>query len=345
MSCILVTGGAGFIGINFIRQTLGKNNLLVNLDCLTYAANVSEIKKLDSTENYIFIQADIRDKQIVNSIFKEHDIRHVIHFAAESHVDNSISRPSSFIETNINGTFNLLEAARHHWMSGPFQSKAGYENSRFLHVSTDEVYGSLGKEGLFTEETAYAPNSPYSASKASSDMLVRSYHHTYGMNTVITNCSNNFGPYQHDEKLIPTVIRSALNHDQIPIYGDGKNVRDWLFVEDHCHALKVIFDHAEPGAHYNIGGNNEKSNLELVQTICNILNEVFPSSELSSYSELITFVKDRPGHDYRYAIDASKLKQDLGCEPSKDFGKNLETTVLWYINKYRFSTELTERST
>lgn len=331
---ILITGGAGFIGLNFLKQLLQEDIQIVNLDLLTYSANKEQIKQLSKLKNYTFIQGDILDSKLLHEIFVKYDIHDVIHFAAESHVDNSITIPGAFIKTNINGTFHLLEAARRHWMDGPFQFKKGYERSRFLHVSTDEVYGSLGQEGSFTEESPYAPNSPYSASKASSDMIARSYHHTYGMNTVITNCSNNFGPYQHDEKLIPTVIRSALHHLSIPIYGDGKNVRDWLFVEDHCRALKVIFDKAEPGAHYNIGGSNEKNNLELVHSICCILDEIIPSPHLSSYSELITFVKDRHGHDYRYAINATKLKQELGWEPTVDFEKNLKTTVQWYINKY-----------
>lgn len=335
---ILITGGAGFIGVNFVKKFFVKEMKIVNLDSLSYAANVSAIKDLTKLNNYLFIHGDIRNTQLLNDIFNKFDIQHVIHFAAESHVDKSITGPSAFIETNINGTFNLLEVARNHWMKEPFQSRSGYQKSRFLHVSTDEVYGSLGKEGYFTEETPYAPNSPYSASKASSDMLVRSYHHTYGLNAVITNCSNNFGPYQHDEKLIPTVIRNALNHKSIPIYGNGQNVRDWLYVEDHCRALSIIFEKAKPGSHYNIGGNNEKNNLELVDAICKILDRLIPSSRLSSYKELITFVKDRPGHDQRYAIDASKLKQDLGWEPSLDFDFNLEKTVRWYIHKYGFVT-------
>lgn len=337
MSVVLITGGAGFIGLNFIKKLLKEKVRVVNLDLLTYAANIDEVKKLNNFENYTFIQGDISDADFLRGIFMNHNIHDVIHFAAESHVDNSISGPATFIETNINGTFNLLENARKYWMSAPFQSNVGYENSRFLHVSTDEVYGSLGREGFFTEESPYSPNSPYSASKASSDMLVRSYHHTYGMKTVITNCSNNYGPFQHDEKFIPTVIRAALHHKSIPIYGDGQNVRDWLFVDDHCYALRVIFENAEPGSHYNIGGNNEKNNLELVHLICCILDELIPSSSIRSYSELITFVKDRPGHDQRYAIDASKLKQELGWVPSKEFVKNLKITVQWYVNKYSIS--------
>lgn len=335
---LLITGGAGFIGINFLKRLLNSNINIINIDLLTYAANIENFNEINHIQNYRFIKGDICDSGILKYIFSNYDIQHVIHFAAESHVDNSISDPSSFIKTNINGTFTLLEVARQHWMDGPYQSKLGYEKSRFLHVSTDEVYGSLGKDGFFTEETPYAPNSPYSASKASSDLLVRSYYHTYGLNTLITNCSNNFGPYQHDEKLIPTVIRSALRHEPIPIYGDGKNVRDWLYVEDHCRALKIIFKKAKPGSHYNIGGNNEKSNLELVGAICKVLDRLIPSSSLLSYKELINFVKDRPGHDQRYAIDSSKLKRELGWEPSFDFDLNLEKTVRWYIHKYGYTT-------
>lgn len=340
MKQILLTGGAGFIGINFLKLLLKDDIQVVNLDLLTYAANIEEVRQFEELNNYSFIQGNISDSDLVSWIFTKYNIQHVIHFAAESHVDNSINKPEKFIETNINGTFTILEVARQKWLSEPFKPRIEYENSRFLHISTDEVYGSLGEEGFFTEETPYAPNSPYSASKASSDLLVRSYYHTYGLNAVITNCSNNFGPYQHDEKLIPTVIRMALYHKPIPIYGDGENVRDWLFVEDHCRALKIIFDRAEPGSNYNIGGNNEKNNLELVERICGVLDRLVPSATLSSYRELITFVKDRPGHDQRYAIDASKLKSELGWEPSKDFDLNLEKTVRWYIGKYGFSSGL-----
>lgn len=332
---ILVTGGMGFIGLNFLKQILKENINIVNVDALTYAANLKEIKYLNEYSNYKFIEGDIRDFMFVQKVFNSNKIHTVIHFAAESHVDNSISKPFAFIETNINGTFNLLESARKHWMNEPFRFKKDYENSRFLHISTDEVYGSLGEEGFFTENSPYMPNSPYSASKASSDLLVRSYHHTYGLNTIITNCSNNFGPFQHDEKLIPTVICCALNHKTIPIYGNGQNVRDWLFVGDHCRALKVILEKAEPGSHYNIGGNNEKSNIQLVDSICTILDELAPSENLKSYKELIVFVKDRPGHDQRYAIDTSKLKQKINWEPSKDFEGNLRKTIEWYIRKYK----------
>ncbi|MCV9884669.1 dTDP-glucose 4,6-dehydratase [Metabacillus halosaccharovorans] len=335
---VLVTGGAGFIGLNFIKQLLKKGIHIVNLDFLTYAANVEQLEQLNSFKNYTFVQGDIRDKEFLQQIFSEYDIRSVFHFAAESHVDNSIIGPEVFIETNIKGTFYLLEAARKHWMELPFKYKKDYDKCRFLHVSTDEVYGSLGVDGFFSEESRYAPNSPYSASKASSDMIVRSYHHTYGMNTVITNCSNNFGLYQNEEKFIPTVIRAAINHQQIPIYGNGGNVRDWLFVEEHCQALEVVFERAKAGSQYSIGGNNEKSNIQLAEEICSILDQIRPSTKLSSYKELITFVQDRHGHDQRYAINASKMKRDFGWEPSDKFEENLLKTINWYINKYGFKT-------
>lgn len=337
MSQILITGGAGFIGLNFVQRLLGsKRYSIINLDLLTYAANKRQLNQLTSCDGYTFIEGNICDPELLSNVFNKYDIRNVIHFAAESHVDNSIAGPSTFIETNITGTFQLLEAARTHWVDAPFHYKKGYENSRFLHVSTDEVYGSLGKKGFFTEESPYAPNSPYSASKASSDMIVRSYFHTYGLNSIITNCSNNFGPFQHDEKLIPTVIRSALNHQPIPVYGDGQNIRDWLFVEDHCHALHMIFEKSEPGSRYNIGGSNEKSNIELVEIICELLDRVAPSRKISTYKDLITFVNDRPGHDRRYAVNSTKLKKELGWDPSTNFKENLEKTVRWYVEKYGF---------
>ncbi|GIN64056.1 dTDP-glucose 4,6-dehydratase [Robertmurraya siralis] len=334
---LLITGGAGFIGLNFINMMIQKEYMIVNLDALTYAANTKEVERLEQYSNYSFVQGNICDLELLNIIFEKYNIKNIIHFAAESHVDNSIANPQKFIETNIVGTFQLLETARRHWMEGPFRVKKGYEVSRFLHVSTDEVYGSLEEDDpIFTEETRYSPNSPYSSSKASSDLLVRSYHFTYGMNTLITNCSNNFGPFQHDEKLIPTVIRSALSHSEIPVYGEGKNIRDWLYVEDHCNALNIIFNNAKSGANYNIGGNNEKSNIEIVTMICDILDRIVPSNRISSYKELITFVQDRPGHDKRYAINSTKLKNELGWEPSQNFEKNLEKTIRWYIKKYGY---------
>lgn len=267
---------------------------------------------------------------MVENIFKEYRISSVIHFAAESHVDNSIDSPDHFIKTNIRGTFTLLETARKFWLS----DKSGDKDHRFHHISTDEVYGSLGKQGLFDENSPYAPNSPYSASKAASDFLVRSYFHTYGLNVVTSNCSNNYGPKQHDEKLIPTIIRNAINGNAIPIYGDGSNVRDWLYVEDHCRVLELIYHHGKSGETYVVGGNNEHNNLYIAQTICAILDEELPR-EAGKYSDQINFVKDRPGHDYRYAIDASKVKEELGWEPQEDFNTGLKKTVGWYIAKYQ----------
>jgi dTDP-glucose 4,6-dehydratase len=333
---LLVTGGAGFIGSNFIPFYLDKNPLhqIVNLDKLTYAGNLANLIDVVENERYHFVEGDICDKNLVNTLFEELKIDAVIHFAAESHVDNSIERPDSFIKTNIDGTFILLEAARKHWMSGPHQVKVGFENARFHHISTDEVYGSLGAEGFFTEETAYAPNSPYSASKASADFLVRSYHHTYGLNVVTTNCSNNYGPKQHNEKLIPTIIRKALNGEDIPMYGDGSNVRDWLFVFDHCLGIELVFEKGKAGETYVIGGNNEHNNLYIAERICDMLDQKYPKTA-GSYRDQISFVKDRPGHDQRYAIDASKIKTELGWSPYESFDSGLEKTIAWYATKYQ----------
>lgn len=328
----MVTGGAGFIGSNFIPHFL-KNNQdirLVNLDKLTYAGSLDNLREVENNERYIFVKGDICDAELVEKIFKEYRISSVIHFAAESHVDNSIDSPDHFIKTNIRGTFTLLETARKFWLNG----KGDSTDHRFHHISTDEVYGSLGKEGLFDENSPYAPNSPYSASKASSDFLVRSYFHTYGLNVVTSNCSNNYGPKQHDEKLIPTIIRNAIKGKAIPIYGDGSNVRDWLYVEDHCRALELIFHLGKSGETYVVGGNNEQNNLHIAQTICSILDEELPR-EAGKYSDQINFVKDRPGHDYRYAIDASKVKEELGWKPQEDFNTGLKKTVGWYIAKYQ----------
>jgi len=265
-------------------------------------------------------------------LFSEHDIRGVIHFAAESHVDNSIKNPGIFIETNVNGTFMLIDVAYNYWMEKPFVHKSGYEECRFHHISTDEVYGTLGEEGFFTEKTPYAPNSPYSASKAASDMVVRSYHHTYGMETVITNCSNNYGPKQHDEKLIPTIIRKAINGENIPIYGDGKNIRDWLYVLDHCKGIDLVYHTGKNGEVYNIGGRNERNNNYIANKICEILDEMLPKER--SYKEQITYVEDRAGHDRRYAIDASKLETQLGWKADENFESGIVKTVKWYLEKY-----------
>ncbi len=334
---ILITGGAGFIGSNFIPYFLKKYSAytVVNLDVLTYAADLSYLAEVTDNPNYHFEKGDIRDQETVKALFQKYNFQGVIHFAAESHVDNSIAGPAPFIQTNINGTFTLLEAARQHWMEKPFCHKSGYHHARFHHISTDEVYGSLGETGLFTEQTPYAPNSPYSASKASSDLLVRSYYHTYGLNVVTTNCSNNYGPKQHDEKLIPTIIRKALQGDAIPIYGDGKNVRDWLYVTDHCTGIDLAFHQGKPGETYNIGGGNERKNIEIAHRICQILDSQVPATHGQSYAAQITFVEDRAGHDRRYAIDASKIENELGWRAKETFDSGIEKTVAWYCHKYK----------
>ncbi|OHX67019.1 dTDP-glucose 4,6-dehydratase [Flammeovirga pacifica] len=334
MSSILITGGAGFIGSNFVPYFLEKyqNYHLINLDKLTYAgdlSNLSEIKENHS--RYTFVEGDICDRNLIEELFNKYDIKGVIHFAAESHVDNSITGPEAFIQTNVHGTFVLIDVARKYWMNAPFEYKKEYEDCRFHHISTDEVYGTLGETGLFTEETPYAPNSPYSASKASSDMIVRSYFHTYGMNVVTTNCSNNYGPKQHKEKLIPTIIRKALAQEPIPIYGDGKNIRDWLYVLDHCKGIDLVYHTGNEGETYNIGGRNERDNLYIVDKICSILDIKQPLTNGNSYKELITFVKDRPGHDRRYAIDATKIENKLGWKADEDFESGIVKTVDYYI--------------
>ncbi len=335
MKTLLITGGAGFIGSNFIIYLMDRyeDYRIVNLDLLTYAADLDNLKGIEGRDNYVFVQGDICDAELVSRLFRDYDVSAVIHFAAESHVDNSIVNPGVFIRTNVLGTYVLLDAAYRYWMDGPFRIKKGFENARFHHISTDEVYGSLTDDGYFTEDSPYAPNSPYSASKASSDMLVRSYHHTYGMNTVITNCSNNYGPRQHKEKLIPTIIRSALEDRPIPIYGQGLNVRDWLYVEDHCRAIDVVFHNADSGQTYNIGGESEKRNIDVAKIICHILDEMRPRSS-GSYEELITFVEDRPGHDWRYAMDISKIKRDLGWEPQIAFEDGIRMTVEYYLERF-----------
>ncbi len=331
---ILVTGCAGFIGSNFVPYFLDKYEgyNIVNLDLLTYAGNLENLKECENNPEYKFIKGDICNRELVEFIFSEYNIRGVIHFAAESHVDNSIKNPGVFVETNVNGTFTLLDVAREYWMKKPHTYKEAYTNCRFHHISTDEVYGTLNETDLFTEETPYSPNSPYSASKASSDMIVRSYQETYGLNTVITNCSNNYGPKQHDEKLIPTIIRKALSGENIPIYGDGKNVRDWLYVLDHCKGIDTVYHNGEIGEVYNIGGRNERTNLQIVNTICTILDTKIPKD--GSYKELITFVEDRAGHDKRYAIDATKLETTLGWEADENFDTGIVKTIEWYLNKY-----------
>lgn len=335
MKSILVSGGAGFIGSNFVLHFLDKHRdyKVINLDLLTYAGTLENLKEEQTNPRHIFVKGDIMDRALVEKIFDEHPISGVIHFAAESHVDNSISGPEAFIKTNVMGTFTLLDVARKNWMDAPFKFKDGKSGNRFLHISTDEVYGSLGETGLFTEQTAYAPNSPYSASKASSDMLVRSYFHTYGMNVVTTNCSNNYGPKQHQEKLIPTIIRTALSGKSIPIYGDGKNVRDWLFVLDHVKGIDLAFHKGKTGETYNIGGRNERNNNQIAATICTILDKLKPRQDGKSYKEQITFVQDRAGHDKRYAIDATKIESELKWKADENFDSGIQKTVKWYLEK------------
>ncbi len=333
---VLVTGCAGFIGSNFVPYFLEKypEYHIINLDLLTYAGNLENLQEIAENEHYTFVNGDICDRELIESLFDTHDIRGVIHFAAESHVDNSIKNPGVFIETNINGTFTLVDVAYKKWMNKPFEYKSGYESCRFHHISTDEVYGTLGEEGLFTEETPYAPNSPYSASKAGSDMIIRSYYHTYGMNTVITNCSNNYGPKQHDEKLIPTIIRKALKGENIPIYGDGKNIRDWLYVRDHCTGIDLVYHKGKVGEVYNIGGRNERDNNYIANKICEILDEINPKTEVS-YKEQIIYVEDRAGHDRRYAIDATKIESELGWKAEENFESGILKTIEWYLGKYQ----------
>lgn len=330
---ILITGGAGFIGSNFVPYFADRypDYTVINLDKLTYAGNLANLADCGSLPNYKFVEGDICDEALVSRIFAEYDIRGVVHFAAESHVDNSISGPRPFVETNIMGTFNLLEAARRHWMKEPHQARDGYANCRFHHISTDEVYGTLGEEGMFEETTPYAPNSPYSASKAGSDHMVRAYFHTFGLNVTTSNCSNNYGPKQHREKLIPKLIENCLHEKALPVYGDGQNVRDWLYVLDHCKAIDLIYHRGRAGETYNVGGHNERTNLEIVRTICRILDERRPRAGGKKYSDLITFVKDRAGHDRRYAINAAKLETELGWKAEETFDTGIVKTVEWYL--------------
>ena len=323
---LLITGGAGFIGSNLIQHVINRPEVskLVNLDCLTYAGRLENLESVVKHPKYLFEKADLRDKTAVLDVVRRHGITHVMHLAAESHVDRSITGPGDFVHTNVVGTFNLLEACRAAWHN----SGASH---RFHHVSTDEVYGSLGPSGLFTETTPYAPNSPYSASKASSDMLVRAYHHTYGLATVITNCSNNYGPYQFPEKLIPVVIQSVLARKPVPVYGDGMNVRDWLYVRDHAEALWSVLTRGRVAETYNIGGHNEWANLHIVQLICDLIDEMAPQLGGGS-RKLITFVTDRLGHDRRYAIDATKIEKELGWLPAHKFEQGIRETVRWYLD-------------
>lgn len=334
MKTILVTGCAGFIGSNFVPYFVEKypDYHIINLDLLTYAGDLANLSEVDGNPRYTFVKGDICDRELLEGLFREHNIQGVIHFAAESHVDNSIKNPGVFVQTNVNGTFTLIDVAYKHWMDKPFLFKDDYETCRFHHISTDEVYGTLGETGLFTETTPYAPNSPYSASKAGSDMIVRSYYHTYGMNTITTNCSNNYGPKQHNEKLIPTIIRKAVAGDNIPIYGDGKNIRDWLYVLDHCKGIDLAYHNGNVGEVYNIGGRNERNNNYIADKVCEILDQLRPKSA-GSYKDQIRYVEDRAGHDRRYAIDASKIESELGWQADENFESGILKTIQWYLEK------------
>ncbi len=334
---ILVTGGAGFIGGNFILDWLCNPSAeaVVNLDKLTYAGNLATLKSLETDDRHIFVHGDIGDYELVLSLLKKHSVRAIVNFAAESHVDRSIDGPREFIQTNVLGTFTLLEAARAYYSDLSNSGKAAF---RFLHVSTDEVYGTLSPIApAFTEVNNYEPNSPYSASKAASDHLVRAWHHTYGLPVLTTNCSNNYGPYHFPEKLIPLVILNGLSGRPLPIYGDGQQIRDWLYVKDHCSAIRHVLEAGKLGETYNVGGWNEKPNLDVVNTICSILDDLRPKSDGSSYSSQITFVKDRPGHDRRYAIDATKLERELGWKPAETFDTGIRKTVQWYLDNQEWT--------
>jgi dTDP-glucose 4,6-dehydratase len=324
---ILVTGGAGFIGSNFILHWLAQEGSpVVNLDKLTYAGNPANLAELSDEERYVFARGDINDAELVSDLLQRHEPAAIIHFAAESHVDRSIHNAQEFIRTNIQGTFQLLQAARQYWTG---LAETERQSFRFLHVSTDEVYGSLGpSDPAFTEKTPFAPNSPYAASKASADHLVRAFRHTYGLPTLTTNCSNNYGPYQFPEKLIPLMIHNTFLHKPLPVYGDGLNVRDWLYVEDHCEAIRQVLAKGRVGECYNIGGNSEKSNIEVIREICAVLSELKPGGD---YESLITYIKDRPGHDRRYAMDCTKIRSELGWTPSESFSSGLRKTVEWYL--------------
>jgi len=337
---ILVTGGAGFIGSNFLLHWLATERTpVINLDKLTYAGNLRNLESISTDRRYTFVHGDIGDRKLVRQILRDHRPRAIVHFAAESHVDRSIRGPDDFIKTNVNGTFSLLEEARTYWMELPEIERRGF---RFQHVSTDEVYGSLGPDDApFHEKTRYEPNSPYSASKAASDHLVRAYHHTYKLPVLTTNCSNNYGPFQFPEKLIPLMILNAHHGTQLPVYGDGKNVRDWVYVGDHCEAVRAVLAGGRVGETYNIGGNNQKPNVDVVETICSLMDELSPNDPVVPHRQLITFVQDRPGHDRRYAIDTTKIEQELGWKPRESFETGLRKTVRWYLDHMEWVTEVT----
>jgi dTDP-glucose 4,6-dehydratase len=339
MKTILVTGGAGFIGGCLVRQLVAQRDVrVVNLDKLTYAGNLDSLAGVMADPRHVFVQGDVADAALVADLLQRHRPEAVVHLAAESHVDRSIDGPAAFVQTNVVGTFALLEAARAYWGGLPEAERSRF---RFLHVSTDEVYGSLGRDGKFSETTPYAPSSPYSASKAAADHLVRAYHHTYGLPALITNCSNNYGPYQFPEKLIPVVILNAIEGKPLPVYGDGQNVRDWLYVEDHCRALRLVLERGVPGQTYNVGGDCEQTNLHVVRTICEIVDRLCPHACGAPRSRLITFVSDRPGHDRRYAIDATKIRHELGWQPMQTFASGLEQTVRWYLDNADWARRVT----
>ncbi len=337
---VLVTGGAGFIGSAVIRHLIADTgHAVVNVDCLTYAGNLSTLEPVAGDRRYAFEKVNVCDAAALQSVFERHKPEAVMHLAAESHVDRSIDGPSAFIQTNVVGTYTLLESVRRHWLALPTEQQAGF---RFHHVSTDEVYGSLGEEDLFTEETPYDPSSPYSASKAASDHLVRAWHRTYGLPSLVTNCSNNYGPYQFPEKLIPLTITSALAGKPLPVYGTGQNVRDWLYVEDHARALVTVLERGKIGETYNIGGNSERRNIDVVRTICGLMDELSLSSPKRPHDQLITFVKDRPGHDHRYAIDAEKIRRELDWQPAESFESGLKKTVEWYLSNEKWCWQAVE---
>ncbi len=342
MKTLLVTGGAGFIGGNFVLDLLAQGGFrVINLDKLTYAGNLDTLAPLKVNADHVFVQGDIGDAALIESLLAEHRPDAVVNFAAESHVDRSIDGPAEFVQTNVVGTLNLLERALAYWRSLPLERQDGF---RFLHVSTDEVYGSLGPVGKFTEETAYAPNSPYSASKAASDHLVRAFHHTYGFPTLTTNCSNNYGPYQFPEKLIPLMIQKALAGEALPVYGDGRNVRDWLYVRDHCHAIQRVLEAGRTGEVYNVGGDSERENIHVVKTICALLDQRRPLADGRRRESLISYVKDRPGHDRRYAIDSGKLQRELGWAPQETFESGIARTVDWYLDNQVWCGRVTDGS-